>query len=86
MALEQDFWKRASEERGQDFWVCMSCLNEVFWRKIPKPDCPTCHGYSTYESFTFQKIQEWGTEELIESASKVRAQAIADILKVDNTV
>jgi hypothetical protein len=37
------------------------------------PDCPTCHGVSTYEAFTLESIRDWGTEELIakaETASK----------------
>lgn len=37
------------------------------------PDCPTCHGVSTYEAFTLESVRDWGTEELIakaEAASK----------------
>ncbi len=48
--------------------VCMSCLSEVFRRKVPMPDCPTCHGVSTYEAFTVDSIRDWGTEELIANA------------------
>jgi hypothetical protein len=53
----------------------MSCLNEVFRRKVPMPDCPTCHGVSTYEAFTLESVRDWGTEELIskaEAASKFK--------------
>jgi hypothetical protein len=32
------------------------------------PDCPTCHGVSTYEAFTLESIRDWGTEELIAKA------------------
>jgi hypothetical protein len=46
----------------------MSCLNEVFFRKVPMPDCPTCHGVSTYEAFTLDAVRDWGTEELIAKA------------------
>ena len=32
------------------------------------PDCPACHGVSTYEAFTLESIRDWGTEELIAKA------------------
>jgi hypothetical protein len=32
------------------------------------PDCPTCHGVSTYEAFTLDAVRDWGTEELITKA------------------
>jgi hypothetical protein len=51
----------------------MSCLNEVFRRKVPKPNCPSCHGVSTYEAFTLEAIREWGTEELIAKAAEAHA-------------
>jgi hypothetical protein len=57
----------------------MSCLNEVFRRKVPMPDCPTCHGVSTYEAFTLESVRDWGTEELIakaEAASKLKEPAV----------
>jgi hypothetical protein len=47
---------------------CMSGLKEVFRRKVPMPDCPACHGVSTYEAFTLESIRDWGTEELIAKA------------------
>jgi len=53
----------------------MSCLTEVFYRKVPMPDCPSCHGVSTYEGFTLDAIRDWGTEELI--AKAVAAQETA---------
>jgi len=46
----------------------MSCLSEVFYRKVPMPDCPTCHGVSTYEAFTIEAIRDWGTEALVAKA------------------
>jgi hypothetical protein len=46
----------------------MSCLGEVFYQKVPMPDCPSCHGVSTYEGFTLEAIRDWGTEELIAKA------------------
>lgn len=68
MAAEQAFWPVECEEGEPDLLVCMSCLNEVFRRKVPMPDCPTCHGVSTYEAFTLESIRDWGTPELIQKA------------------
>jgi len=65
------------EEAGLDFWVCMNCLKEVFWRKIPKPDCPDCHRPSTYEPFMLENIQEWGDEEIIAKARQAKSEAVA---------
>ncbi|MCA1957533.1 MAG: hypothetical protein LDL14_03260 [Nitrospira sp.] len=66
MASPQLFWPVS--HRDDDFWVCMSCLGEVFYRKVPMPDCPSCHGVSTYEGFSLEAIRDWGTEELIAKA------------------
>ena len=33
------------------------------------PDCPSCHGVSTYEAFPIEAIADWGTEELIAKAN-----------------
>jgi hypothetical protein len=52
----------------------MSCLNEVFKRKVPMPDCPACHGVSTYEAFTLEAIRDWGTDPLIEKAVRANAE------------
>jgi hypothetical protein len=68
MAAEQGFWPVECEEGEPDLLVCMSCLNEVFRRKVPMPDCPACHGVSTYEAFTLESILDWGTPELIRKA------------------
>jgi hypothetical protein len=73
MASMQSFWPVS--HRDDDFWVCMSCLTEVFYRKVPMPDCPSCHGVSTYEGFTLEAIRDWGTEDLI--AKGVAAQEAA---------
>jgi hypothetical protein len=51
----------------------MSCLGEVFFKKVPMPDCPTCHGVSTYESFSLEAVRDWGTEDLIAKAEAARA-------------
>jgi hypothetical protein len=55
----------------------MSCLGEVFYRKVPMPDCPSCHGVSTYEGFTLEAIRDWGTEELIAKAVAAQQAAAA---------
>jgi hypothetical protein len=68
MSAKQAFWDVSMKQGEPDLWVCMSCLNEVFFRKVPMPDCPTCHGVSTYEAFTFEAVRDWGTEELITKA------------------
>ena len=73
----QSFWPVS--HRADDFWVCMSCLTEVFHRKVPMPDCPSCHGVSTYEGFTLESIRDWGTEELIGKA--VAAQDAAMVVQ-----
>ena len=72
MAAEQGFWTVDCEEGEPDLLVCMSCLNEVYRRKVPMPDCPTCHGVSTYEAFTLESIRDWGTAELIAKAESAQ--------------
>lgn len=71
----QSFWPVS--HRDDDFWVCMSCLGEVFFRKVPMPDCPSCHGVSTYEGFTLDAIRDWGTEDLIAKAVAAQAASAA---------
>lgn len=76
MASTQSFWPVPQREGTADFMVCMSCLGEVFYRKVPMPDCPACHGVSTYEAFTLEAVRDWGTEELI--AKAVAAQQASE--------
>ncbi len=76
MSQEQTFWPIECEEGEPDLLVCMSCLSEVFKRKVPTPDCPTCHGVSTYEAFTLESIRDWGTEELIAKATAAAAEPV----------
>ena len=73
MSQEESFWPAECEDGEPDLLVCMSCLNEVFRRNVPVPDCPACHGVSTYEAFTLDSIRDWGSEQLI--AKAVEAQA-----------
>ncbi len=68
MASKQAFWTVPAKDGEPDLWVCMSCLNEAFCRKVPMPACPSCQGVSTYEAFTLAAVQDWGTEELIAKA------------------
>jgi hypothetical protein len=53
----------------------MSCLSEVFYRKVPMPDCPSCHGVSTYEAFTLEAIRDWGTADLVAKADLAQQAA-----------
>jgi hypothetical protein len=55
----------------------MSCLGEVFYRKVPMPDCPACHGVSTYEGFALEAIRDWGTAELIAKAEAAQQASTA---------
>ena len=68
MSDTQSFWPVAQREGEPPFWVCMSCLSEVFYRKVPMPNCPGCHGVSTYEAFAIEAIADWGTEDLVAKA------------------
>jgi hypothetical protein len=74
MSREQAFWPVECGEGEPDLLVCMSCLSEVFRRKVPLPECPTCHGVSTYEAFTLKSIRDWGTEDLIARALTAEAE------------
>ncbi|MDP1768612.1 MAG: hypothetical protein Q8L74_07400 [Nitrospirota bacterium] len=68
MSVTQSYWSVPQRAGEPAYWVCMSCLSEAFHLKVPMPDCPTCHGVSTYEAFTLEAIRDWGTEELIAKA------------------
>jgi hypothetical protein len=76
MASPQLFWSVSHREGDPDFWVCMSCLGEVYYRKVPMPDCPSCHGVSTYEGFTLDAIRDWGTEDLIAKAAAAQQDSV----------
>ncbi|HVG01707.1 MAG TPA: hypothetical protein VM842_02405 [Nitrospira sp.] len=82
MGLKQGFWSVPAKTGEPDLWVCMSCLSEAFCQKVPMPDCPTCHGVSTYEAFSLAAVQDWGTEELI--AKAVAAQHAVEALRADS--
>ena len=75
MSALQSFWSVSQGEGEPPFWVCMSCLGEVFYRKVPMPDCPACHGVSTYEAFSLDAIRDWGTDELIARAASAEQRA-----------
>ena len=76
MNSKQAFWEVSAQQGDADLWVCMSCLNEVFRRKVPMPACPTCQGVSTYEPFTLDAIRDWGTDDLI--ARALAAQEVSE--------
>ena len=75
MSDTQSFWPVAQRYGEPPFWVCMSCLSEVFYRKVPMPDCPGCHGVSTYEAFAIEAIADWGTEDLVARAKAAEQAA-----------
>jgi hypothetical protein len=75
MSAIQSFWSVPQRDEEPPFWMCMSCLSEVFYRKVPMPDCPTCHGVSTYEAFTLEAIRDWGTVDLVAKADLAQQAA-----------
>jgi hypothetical protein len=77
MGSKQAFWTVPAKDGEPDLYVCMSCLSEVFCRKVPMPACPTCHGVSTYEAFTLAAVQDWGTDELIAKAVAAQQEGAA---------
>jgi len=83
MTSPQTFWPVS--HRDDDFWVCMSCLGEVYYRKVPMPDCPSCHGVSTYEGFTLEAIRDWGTDDLIAKAVAAQQAATAGQPPIEST-
>jgi hypothetical protein len=78
MSATQSFWSVPYREGEPPFWVCMSCLSEAFYRKVPMPNCPSCHGVSTYEAFSLEAIRDWGTADLIDRAVAAEQAATAE--------
>jgi hypothetical protein len=37
MSATQSFWSVPQRDEESLYWVCMSCLSEVFYRKVPMP-------------------------------------------------
>lgn len=77
MPESQTFWSVEHEQGQPDFFVCMTCLSEVFRSQFPAQGCPACGAFSSYEAFTLEDIQTWGTEELIQKAQQLAAQSPA---------
>ena len=75
MSATQSFWSVPPRIGEPAYWVCMSCLSEVFYLKVPMPDCPTCQGVSTYEAFTLEAIRDWGAADLIAKAGIAQQEA-----------
>jgi hypothetical protein len=80
MPATQSFWSVPQRDGEAAYWVCISCLSEAFHLKVPMPDCPTCHGVSTYEAFTLEAIRDWGTEDLIAKAGVAQHGATLEAL------
>ena len=80
MSATQSFWSVPQRDGEPPYWMCMSCLSEVFYRKVPMPDCPSCHGVSTYEAFTLEAIRDWGTEDLVAKADLAAHAATLEAL------
>ena len=72
MADTRIFWAIECAEDEPEFFVCMSCLNEVYRCKVPSA-CPTCDAISTFEAFTLAGIQDWGSEGLVTKAEQANA-------------
>ena len=81
MSEAQSFWSVPQGAGEPAYWVCMSCLSEVFHCKVPMPDCPTCQGVSTYEAFTLEAIRDWGTEDLIAKAGVAQQEAGPEVVQ-----
>ena len=73
MADDPTFWQVECGKGEPDFFVCIQCLNEVYHGKIPKV-CPTCATISSFEAFTLDSINDWGTAELIHKATQASAE------------
>jgi len=69
MAESRIFWAIECAEDEPEYFVCMSCLNEVYRCKVPSA-CPTCDAISTFEAFTLAGIRDWGSEGLIAKAEQ----------------
>ncbi len=72
MAETRIFWAIECVEGEPEFFVCMSCLNEVYRCKVPSA-CPTCDAISTFEAFTLEGIRDWGSEGLVTKAEAAGA-------------
>lgn len=73
MADAPTFWHVERGEGKPDFFVCIQCLNEVYYGKIPKV-CPTCGIIASFEAFTLDSINDWGTADLIHKATQALAE------------
>lgn len=72
MAETRIFWAIECAEDEPEYFVCMSCLNEVYRCKVPSA-CPTCDAISTFEAFTLAGIRDWGSEGLVAKAEVASA-------------
>ena len=72
MAETRIFWAIECAEGEPEYFVCMSCLNEVYRCKVPSA-CSTCDAISTFEAFTLSGIRDWGSEGLVTKAEEASA-------------
>ncbi len=83
MSDSSAYWSVECPPGGPDLFVCMDCLEEVFKAKIPIQGCPGCGAVSTFEAFTLDSLQEWGTDELIKKAQATGAQSQSSTVATD---
>ncbi len=74
MSDSSSYWDIECPIGDPDLFVCMACLEEVFRAKVPIQGCPGCGAVSTFEAFTLDSLQAWGTDELIQKARATGAQ------------
>ena len=70
------FW----EMEQASLFVCTSCYEQVYWKKIPT-ECPQCGAYSRYDNFEMNQIKEWGSPGLIEKAELILRDVFRDKLE-----
>ena len=85
MSDSSAYWSIECSSGEPDLFVCMACLEEVFRAKVPIQGCPGCGAVSTFEAFTLESLQDWGTEELLKKAQATGAQLQSSASSVDST-
>lgn len=82
MAETQEFWSVECPEGEPNLFVCIACLSEAYFKKVPIA-CPTCRAISTFEAFTLDSIKDWGTEDLIFKAKQASCEMPGNALNVE---
>ena len=86
MSDSSAYWSIECPPGEPDLFVCMACMDEVFRAKVPIQGCPGCGAVSTFEAFTLESLQEWGTEELISKAQETGAQPQASVAAAESPI